>query len=215
MQSLIVVLDLDGVILRTNLVKYRAMLSLFTEYKELQPRISDYILMHGGVPRREKFVTILNDILGITPPEPLVTNYLNRYANALEHELAVAPLVEGVAEFLAAGGHIFYVSSSAPESEVHLQLHRRNLTSYFTNVYGSQTTKAEALRQIASAHPGAAIVFFGDSIGDLIAAQETKVAFVGVVNERDNFTNQPVVKLADFSTPSQIEVCVQNALSHL
>lgn len=56
-------LDLDGVIRKTNLIKYRAMLSLFAAYPDLQPRISDDSLARGGMPRREKFSTILPDLL--------------------------------------------------------------------------------------------------------------------------------------------------------
>lgn len=207
----VVVLDLDGVILKTNFIKYRAMLSLFADYGDLQGRISDYILAQGGVPRREKFIEILRNIIGTTPTEPLLTNYLQRYAHALEYELAIAPLVDGVADFLVARSHTFYVSSSAPDAEVARQLARRNLSHYFATVYGLQTPKAEALRQIVAAHPTATVVFFGDSVGDWEAAQEAGVGFVGVVNERDNFVGQSVVKLNNFMRTPVIEECMQRA----
>lgn len=96
-----VVLDLDGVILKTNLIKYRAMLSLFAAFPDQQPEISDYILAHGGVPRREKLSTILCDLLHTPPTPALLNSYLQRYASALEDALAVAPLVEGIETFLA------------------------------------------------------------------------------------------------------------------
>lgn len=211
----VVVLDLDGVILKTNLIKYRAMLSLFAAYQDLQPRISEYILAHGGVPRREKLATILRDLIGITPTETLLASYLQRYASALEYELAVAPMVEGVATFLAAGGHRFYVNSSAPEVEVYRQLEQRHLIHYFTKIYGAQTAKAEALRQIVATHPETTIVFLGDSVGDLKAAQEVGVAFVAVINERDNFTQQDLVKLSDFNQLTAVEHCIKNALQRL
>ncbi|MCX6045411.1 MAG: HAD hydrolase-like protein [Chloroflexi bacterium] len=212
MNRSVVVLDLDGVILKTNLIKYRAMLALFSEYSELQSHISEYILARGGVPRREKFAGILRELIGTPPTEALLVSYSKRYASALEHELAVAPLVEGVANFLAAGGRTFYVSSSAPESEVQHQLEIRNLSPYFFALYGAQTPKAEALRQVVLAHPASVIVFFGDAMSDLIAAQAAGVAFVGVVNERDNFADRCSVKLADFATLSRVEDCIQSAL---
>ncbi|MBX3013945.1 MAG: HAD family hydrolase [Caldilineaceae bacterium] len=213
MTNTVVVLDLDGVILKTNLIKYRAMLALFAEYSALQPSISAYILAHGGVPRREKLATILRDFVKTTPTDPLLNRYLERYAHALEAELARAPLVEGVAAFLAAGGCPFYVSSAAPEAEVALQLERRQLHTYFTHIYGAQTPKAEAVRQVAAAHPTAPLVFFGDAVGDWLAAQATGVAFVAVINERDNFAQQAVVKLRDFTQPEQVERCIQKAFS--
>lgn len=209
----IVVLDLDGVILKTNLIKYRAMLGLFIEYQAEQSPISAYILAHGGVPRREKLGAILREIVGITPTEAILAPYLVRYAAALEHELAIAPMVEGIGAFLAAGEHTFYVSSSAPEHEVQQQLATRNLRPYFAAIYGGQTPKATALRQICAAHPTATVLFFGDALGDLLAAQAVGVPFVGVINERDNFAGERVIKLADFATPALVQQAMQQALT--
>ena len=96
-----VVLDLDGVILKTNRINYRALLSLFAAYPDQQPRISDYILAHGGIPRRENLLTTLRDLLQTPPTAALLTHDLQRYAGALEDELAVTPLVEDIETFLA------------------------------------------------------------------------------------------------------------------
>lgn len=211
----VAVLDMDGVILKTNFIKYRAMLSLFSEYTEFSSRISEYILAHGGVPRRDKFIEILGNILKVTPTEALIDGYLRRYASAVEHEITVAPMVEGMREFLSADGYTFYVSSSSPESEVYHQLESRNLNTYFSAIYGLQTPKAEALRQIVVANPESAVVFFGDSVGDWEAAQEAAVAFVAMINERDNFQTQSVVKLKDFTAMSQVKISIQNALQSI
>lgn len=211
--SCVAVFDLDGVILKTNLIKYSAMLSLFADYREQQSRISEYILARGGVPRRDKLFGLLHDLLGVEPSTAMLANYLERYARALEYELAIAPIVEGVDGFLRQDGYTFYVSSSAPEQEVYQQLQRRNLLTYFAALYGSTTPKAVALRTIRAANPGKPLVFFGDAIGDWDAAQEAGVAFIAVVNERDNFGDHPVIKLPSFTTIAQVEVCIQRALA--
>lgn len=211
----VVVLDLDGVILKTNLIKYRAMLSLFAEYPDQSEEISDYILARGGVPRRDKLAGILREIVGVEPTPALIAGYLERYAHALEHELAIAPIVEGVADFLQQTDYTFYVCSSAPEEEVHCQLERRDLLGYFTKVYGSTTPKADALRAIRAAHPHHPIAFFGDAVGDWEAAKAAHVAFVAVVNERDNFDVQPVIKLQSFSDIAEVERCFDEALHSL
>lgn len=209
----VVVFDLDGVILKTNLIKYRAMLSLFADNTEQQTSISEYILARGGVPRRDKLFGLQHDLLGVEPSAAMLANYLERYARALEHELAIAPIVEGVDGFLRQDGHTFYVSSSAPEQEVYHQLQRRSLLTYFAAIYGSTTPKAAALRTIQAAHPGKPLVFFGDAIGDWDAAKAAGVAFIAVVNERDNFGNHPVIKLSSFTHIAQVEACMQRALA--
>ena len=60
-------MDLDGVILKTNLINYCAILSLFAAYPDQQPKISDDSLAHGGVSRREKLSTILHALLQTLP----------------------------------------------------------------------------------------------------------------------------------------------------
>lgn len=55
-------------------------------------------------------------------------------------------------------------------------------------------------------------MFFGDSLGDLSAARETGVAFVGVTNERDNFKGLDIVKLEDFGSPDMVDHALRAAI---
>jgi phosphoglycolate phosphatase-like HAD superfamily hydrolase len=63
------------------------------------------------------------------------------------------------------------------------------------------------------AHPATPIVFFGDAIGDLQAAQAAGVAFVAVVNECDNFRQLDVIMLNDFTQLREVERAIQAALA--
>lgn len=47
----VVVLDLDGVIIRSNFVKHRAMLAMFAEYPDKCPAVDAYILANGVLRR--------------------------------------------------------------------------------------------------------------------------------------------------------------------
>lgn len=55
-------------------------------------------------------------------------------------------------------------------------------------------------------------VFFGDSLGDLAAARETGVAFVGVTNERDNFKGLEIVPLENFGSPDMVNHALRAAI---
>lgn len=118
----------------------------------------------------------------------------------------------GVKEFVVRGDHAFYVSSTAPKEEVRDQLARNGLYNYFIGVYGSHTPKVIALTEISRQHAKKAVVFFGDSLGDLSAARETGVAFVGVTNERDNFKGLDIVKLEDFGSPDMVDHALRAAI---
>lgn len=208
-----VVLDLDGVIVKTNFVKHAAMLSLFDDFPEQRGPISEFILSNGGVPRREKLAHLLQHVLRARPADALLSEYLRRYAKALEQQLAVAPMVEGVRDFIADCATARYVCSSAPEAEVQEQIARRSLAPHFIAVYGGSTPKSHALRFIAAKHASRSVVFFGDSVGDYEAACEAAVAFVGVVCERDNFQDMPVVKLKDFTHRPAVEQAMHQSVA--
>ena len=208
-----VVFDLDGVIVKTNLVKHDAMLSLFAGHPEQRSAISKFILANGGVPRKDKLVHLLRNNLGIEPTEAVLAEYLRRYAFALEHQLAAAPMVEGVSEFIATCPAVHYVCSSAPEEEVHEQVARRSLGPLFAAIYGGATPKSHALRTVAAAHANGPVIFFGDSAGDYEAACQAGVAFVGVVCERNNFAGLPVVELTDFAHRETVEKAMLRSLA--
>jgi phosphoglycolate phosphatase-like HAD superfamily hydrolase len=208
----VAVLDLDGVIIRSNFIKHRAMLALFADYPDKCAAVDAYIVANGGVARRDKLVEILETIVGVEPTRERLAQYLERYAESLTASLAVAQLVVGVKEFVVRGDHAFYVSSTAPKEEVREQLARNGLNNYFIGVYGSHTPKAIALTKISKQHANKAVVFFGDSLGDLSAARETGVAFVGVTNERDNFKGLDIVKLKDFGSPDRVDHALRAAI---
>ena len=83
---------MDGVILKTNLTKYRAMLALFSSFPDHRERISQYILDRNGVRRDLKILGIHSEILGSALTDAELKGYLDRYAIGLEEELV---LVDG------------------------------------------------------------------------------------------------------------------------
>lgn len=207
------VLDLDGVIVQSNHIKYVAMLALFSEHVREYSAIDTYIAANYGVRRDHKFAHILGSILRIEPTDALIADYLARYDTRLTPLLHDAPLIPGIDRFLAHARHCFYVSSSAPDSEVKDQLAHRRLAQHFQSIYGAATPKADALRQVQRLHSGQVPIFFGDSPGDWEAAKEAGVAFVGVTGERDNFPSQTIVKLRDFSSAEATNAAIHAALS--
>ena len=71
--STVVVLDLDGVIAKSNLIKYEAIRSLFDRHAEHAAAIFRFILAQGGVPRKDKIAHILERIVAVQArPAPLV-----------------------------------------------------------------------------------------------------------------------------------------------
>src|SRR5262249_32511010 len=156
-------LDMDGVILKTNLTKYRAMVALFSSFPDEQERISRYILDRNGVRRDLKILGIYSEILHTPLTDAALKDCLERYSNALEKELSEAPLVEGVERFIASRGRSLFVSSSAPPDEVERQLGARSLLRYVDQVFAGEADKRPALERVRALAGGQSVVFFGDS----------------------------------------------------
>jgi phosphoglycolate phosphatase-like HAD superfamily hydrolase len=206
-----IALDMDGVLLRTNDAKYRAMLALFEGHPSKTLAISQFILRNGGVPRAEKLKYILESIVGTGPSEAVIGEYLAKYEHSLEEALSAAPFIPGMQEFLSDCGCPIYLCSSAPAGEVSRQLFVRGIQGRFAEVFDGRVPKEEALKHIAHRHGRKGTVFFGDSLGDLAAAQAAGVSFVAVVAEWDNFLERPVVKLRDFVDRDTIQRCISQA----
>lgn len=211
MTTPILVFDLDGVILRTTMIKHTAMLSLFGEHKQAD-LISKHILAQGGVPRRQKLRDLMRQFLDSEPTEAKLDEVLQLYAERLEQSLADAPLVEGIATFLRLHTGEAYVCSSAPYEEVLRQLRKNDLHTYFRALYCGDTPKPLALRQIKKSHFQQPIVFFGDAVADLNAAHDARVAFVGVVAEQNAFTSLCVPTVSSFVSSEQVWVNVEQAI---
>jgi phosphoglycolate phosphatase-like HAD superfamily hydrolase len=207
-----IVLDLDGVVLQTNFVKHSAMLSLFDVDDARKAEISRYILSNGGVRRDLKISHILRTIVSNSAPEQVLPNYLETYSAKLEQALLGAHLVPGVEEFLRNSEYTFYVSSSAPDPEIDLQLRSRGLLGFFEAVFGDSTPKSEALSRVGAKWSPLRPVFFGDSVGDMEAAAAARTPFVAVVCERDNFWGTSVIKLRDFTSLDDVHHCIDAAV---
>lgn len=206
-----IVLDLDGVLLQTNFVKHSAMLSLFDVDDNRKAEISQYILSNGGVRRDHKMLHILRMILKISEPERVLPKYLESYSVKLERELLSAPLIPGVQEFVRNSPYTFYVSSSAPEPEIDVQLRSRALLGHFEAVFGATTPKSDALSHVRAKWAPLRPVFFGDSLSDMEASAATHTPFVAVIYERDNFGSVPVKKLRDFTSTDHVQECINAA----
>ena len=183
---LAVVLDFDGVILRSVGVKTRAFEALFAdETAEARRRIVEHHLENGGISRFEKFRWAYREVLR-RPLPPEDEERLGERFNALvEDAVAAAEWVPGAEEFLAcARGKIpLFVAWGTPEDEVRRIVERRGMQQAFVRVHGSPTKKADILRNISRAIGAdpASLLMVGDARNDWEAARDAGTRFLGIV----------------------------------
>jgi phosphoglycolate phosphatase-like HAD superfamily hydrolase len=182
------VLDFDGVVLESADIKTDAFRELFAAYPEHVEAIVAYHVANFGISRFVKFEWIYRELLR-RPLPAAELEALNKSFSAIALDKVLAcPFVPGARETIAAlGGRVpLYVASGTPQAELELIVERRGLAGSFARVWGSPSTKPEAIAAVRAAHVLAPdeVVFVGDGESDLEAARGAGVRFVGRADAR-------------------------------
>ncbi|KKM10513.1 hypothetical protein SY88_12520 [Clostridiales bacterium PH28_bin88] len=181
-----VLLDFDGVLVDSNLLKARAMGHLF---RQRDPQVVEEIvafdLAQGGVPR----TTVLKEIYRAILREPLDEAELDRlcgaYSDLVVDGVVNAPSIPGAEEFLKNFYRSvdLFVVSGTPESELRDIVEKRGMTRYFKGVYGSPRSKVNIIEEIMAqnGYTSRDALFVGDAVLDYQAASHFGLRFVGIV----------------------------------
>jgi HAD superfamily hydrolase (TIGR01549 family) len=182
-----IIFDLDGVIIESVDIKTKAFRKLFEQaYPEKTDAIVKYHIQNMGISRYVKFKHIYKNILRLPLSTQQEEELGRKFSNIVLDEVLNAPFVNGAIEFLKANykKYSFFVASGTPRQELNYIIKKRGLFDYFKGIYGSPASKTEIILNIISSNVyyQNEVVFIGDSITDLKAAQETGVYFIARVN---------------------------------
>jgi|688.fasta_scaffold04304_15 phosphoglycolate phosphatase-like HAD superfamily hydrolase len=177
--------DFDGVLIDSAEIKAAGFIAVLPGLSPNDVRsVHDYVSMHGGVSRFVKFRYIYERILGAHLPDDTLATLCNRYSQWVYARVLAAPEIPGVAQFLAklSPGQFAYVVSGTPQDELRELIRVRTWGGTFAEILGSPTPKADLVRDLVGRQSmdREETVFFGDSITDLEAAEQSFVPFVGI-----------------------------------
>lgn len=175
-----IVFDFDGVLVDSVELKGSA----FSQVLEiLDTNVSDEIAEHHlsnpSMGREEKllhYMSIHRDHIaqGIQLPEAL-----SQFSRQVISSLSRIGLMDGCRDFLAhfSATHDLQICSSAPDWEITEILSNLGVLKYFSKICGPPTKKDEFLLECSKVSEG--LIFIGDSMTDLVAAERANVEFIG------------------------------------
>ena len=186
--------DFDGVILESVDIKTEAFYELFRDKGvDIAARVMEYHLQNTGVSRFAKFRYVYKEMLHQELSEEEFQRLSRDFADIVMGKVINAPFVKGAEQFITNyyNKYDMYIASATPQDEINKIVKARGIESYFKKVFGTPTTKNEAVKQImAEKHlkPENAI-FIGDALSDYKAATENMVIFIARISNNEFIFN--------------------------
>lgn len=197
--------DFDGVILDSVDVKTKAFAEMFKRYgPNVQKKVIQYHLEHGGVSRYDKFRYYFESILNKPINSEQIENLSAEFSNHVLNKVIESKFCNGALETLKMLKRNMipaYVVSGTPDDEIKLIVKRKNISHYFFEVHGSPSKKWEITQEILDrkGYNPRSCIFIGDSPSDYHAAQKTGMQFIGIV---------PIGSYSPFPTGTKISSVV-------
>ncbi|MCK5322499.1 MAG: HAD family hydrolase [Desulfobulbaceae bacterium] len=196
----VIVFDFDGVLVNSVSVKDEAFYQLFLPHgKENASRAFTYHKNHPGMFRGEKIRRIFEETLGLSPSAEEISAQKSLFSRMVVEKIIAAPSVPGALTFLQKNSNQpLYVVSAAPQNEVREIVIKRGINKHFKSVFGGPAKKRDLLLHVFEIEQCDAkeLLFVGDSLSDLKAAEEAEVRFLGIAPPgKDNIfpTHIPVM----------------------
>jgi phosphoglycolate phosphatase-like HAD superfamily hydrolase len=174
--------DFDGVIKDSVEVKSLAFEKLFLSYGiDVAMKVRLHHERNGGISRFEKIPLYLSWAKESVTSEN-IQNFCNQFSSMVKQSVIDAHWVPGVLEFIKNNHKTsrFILVTATPKNEIDEILEELNITQFFDEVYGSPTSKNNAIASVLKSlkiDPKDAIMI-GDSSSDYDAAMSNGILFI-------------------------------------
>lgn len=187
-----VAFDFDGTLVDSNQVKIQSFYKIVEDYDPSGCTVTEVLQRCAHQDRYGITRELAREFKakGLIPPptstEVLGLQWAEAYTAICETAIVRCPEVpgaSGILSWLLNEGIPLYLNSKTPAKALHQLVTLRNLTHYFSGIYGAPASKLENLRHIqelTQAKPDE-MLFVGDSEDDLEAAGTFGCHFAGVI----------------------------------
>jgi len=178
--------DFDGTIVDSVDIKTKAFEFIFKDYgADIQKKVVEYHLEHGGISRYDKFGYYYKELLDIEIDEEDMEATAKIFSNIVIDRVIEAKFIDGALNTL--GWYYtkdipMFLLSGTPQNELIEIVVKRGIRKMFEEIIGSPINKVEEVSAIMvlSGLKPYECVYFGDSIEDMEAAEANKVKYIGI-----------------------------------
>lgn len=176
--------DMDGVLLDSVSIKEEGFASIFPEAtSDQQAAIRAYHRENGGMSRYDKIRYYLRELFPQAPQDDEhIETLAKRFGSTVAGLVAKCKEIEGATDVLTSLPCPAFLVSGTPETELRRIVAARQWTKHFAGTFGTPRRKPDILHDLITSYNlnPKNCLFVGDASGDLNAAEETGVRFLGV-----------------------------------
>ncbi|MEO6201887.1 MAG: HAD hydrolase-like protein [Nitrospirales bacterium] len=218
-----VAFDFDGTLVDSNQVKVQSFYKIVEDYDPSGCTVTEVLQRCTDKDRYGITRELAREFKakGLIPPpistEVLGLQWAETYTAACETAIVRCQEVPGASRILSwllNEGIPLYLNSKTPTKALNRLVTLRNLTHYFSGIYGTPASKLENLRHIqelTQAKPDE-MLFVGDSEDDLEAAGTFGCHFAGVIlGDHSRFSQIPSLHVTNLD---KLKAIVQNLLKN-
>ena len=198
--------DFDGVLAESLDIKADAFYKLYLSYGQgIASKVKKHHLQNGGISRYKKFVLYHNIYLNKKLSNIELQIISEQFSKLVCEAVINADEVKGSTKFLENNykSYRMFIITGTPTKEAKYICKKRNISKYFTDIYGSPESKDYWCKYIFDKYQiiNTETIFIGDAMSDYKAAKATDIKFILREHEtnREQFLNyKDINKIEDF-----------------
>lgn len=176
--------DFDGVLAESVHIKIEAFYKMYLKYGEdFASKVKNHHINNGGTSRYEKFKVYNGQWLGEDVDEKKIQELANEFSSLVIDGVIASEEVNGTSAFLnspESDRFKKYIITGTPTKEIKIILKGRNMSHFFSGIYGSPEKKDYWVEKIIREEglDVRSCIFIGDALADYSAAKANNVQFI-------------------------------------
>ena len=176
----VIILDCDGVVFDSNLLKVEAFKKALVHYPvDVVDAFSEYFKNNFGTSRYHLARVFIEEFLDQGFDESLYQKILKDYGSSCELLYIESDYTEAFKIFLQyRQNKKLYIASGGDERELNKVFKAKKIDQYFEEILGSPRKKSDLVSEIVEKNPMKKVLMIGDAKSDLLASQDNNIDFI-------------------------------------